>query len=239
LLTTLVTGGGGSGDSFAGGDSETSAALTPLNGFISGIEEAVRLFQQRIAGAEAGGGAAPQAAAAWRGILDLAYGGFSQTASALSAATQEPVRLGVHPFQAIDAVMRSGLKSADGTGGMDGVGFGLEEVLRSVQGALQHAGNSVNRCLDSVLSAPVNGRSVVPMSINKSALPHSDTSEPGLQEFQRSTATTVADQPQPDLLACERPWWQAELATAFVLGGFWHTLPWQEDGHKRRVSAAR
>jgi hypothetical protein len=201
----------GSGDGFEGGAGETSETSTPLSAFVSGIADAVRLSQQRLAGAEAGGGAAPQEGGAdWLGILDKVYTPFAQSPSTLGEVIQVPLRAGVYPFQALDALMRSGMKLQNGSGGMDGVGFGLEAILKSVQRAAHQAGSSFKRCLDTFYPlGPGKGQPPLPMTANE--LPDLD----GLPACAPG--------------ACAQSEWQADLAAAFVLGGFWQARQREED----------
>jgi len=236
FLTTLLTGSSGdSVESFAGGAGESTEALAPLNGFISGIEDAMRLFQQRISGTDATGGAAPRGSttnpADWRSLVDQAYSGFFQSASALADFSQVPTRVGAYPLQALDAVMRSGLKSTDGTGGMEGAGFGLQAVLESIQQALRLTGRAVGRSLEGAL-LPDRGQaqSVGPMSAND-------------LDNQRPTAWAPRLLlPDLDVLPVEPPGltaesvdWQANLAAALVLGGFWQSHYWKEDKRADKV----
>jgi hypothetical protein len=222
FLTTLLTGSSGdSVESFAGGGASAEAP-TPLNGFISGIEDAMRLFQQRIAGAEASGGAAPRGPttnpADWRSLVDQAYSGFFQSATAMGEIGQVPTRVGAYSLQALDAAMRPGLKSTDGTGGMEGTGFGLQAVLESIQQALGQTSRAVGRSLEGAL-LPDRGQvqpPVGPMSANDPSGSQSPTIW--------APRLLVADRDGQSLSVTAEPVdWQANLAAAFVLGGFWQS----------------
>jgi len=231
FLTTLLTGSSGdSVESFAGGAGESAEALAPLNGFISGIEDAMRLFQLRISGTDATGGAAPRGStttnpADWRSLVDQAYSGFFQSATALGEIGQIPTRVGAYPLQALDAVMRSGLKSPDGTGGMEGTGFGLQAVLESIQQALRQTSRAVGRCLDGAL-LPDRGQGqqpVGPMSAN-------DLDSPTPSPTSWAPRLLL---PDPDGLPPSVPAdpfdWQANLAVSLMLCGLWQGRPNEEE----------
>ena len=194
FLTTLLVGASGGEDpveSSADGDVAPNAA-TQLNGLISGIEDAMRLFQQRMAGPQAGEGIPPEAEFDFRGLLDKVYIPFAQTSTTLAEVMQV----------AGQTVARAGKMSPDGGTGMDGIGLGIEATLESVRHAGYPAAASLNRCLDSAF----HSQGEIPLWLG----PVNDSS--------RLDAPTGNPLPPP---AWDRPEWPGVLAGAFMLGGFW------------------
>src|SRR5262249_17428911 len=134
---------------------------------------------------------------------------------------QVQTRVGAYSFQAIDAAMRPALKSADGAGGMEGTGFGLQAVLESIQQALRQTGRAVGRGLEGALPDRGQGQQPVgPISAN---------------EFDGQSPATwgprmlLPDPPDGLPLPADPVDWQTRLAVSLVLGGAWQARQSKEE----------
>ncbi len=140
LVTTALVGADGSnevteapagGGNTSGGGSDGAKMPATLNGFIGGVEDAIRLFKKRIAGADADGGAKPQG----DGEVDEVPE---------QASTPAPIRAAASTFAALDAVMRSVTIAPADSNGIDGSGLGLGEFLEAAVRGTWAAADSVS-----------------------------------------------------------------------------------------------
>jgi len=236
LSTLLIGGSGAAVDPLDPvglvGPTSGSPSFAPLDGFISGIDDAMRLFQERIAGPDPRGGVADGTPAPvdMRSLVDQAYSGFFESATALGESSPVPAHAGAYSFRALDAAMLA-LRPTENYSGMEGSELGLQAVLESVQQALRPTGRAVNRYLEGGLLPPNRAPAQQPSG------PMSANERDGQQPIAWAPRPLVPDPDGlPTSLTADPFDWQANLAVSLVLGCFWQTGQQEED---RRPGTSR
>ena len=203
-LTTLLVGGKG-GDSEedpAGGTDVAPDRPAGLNGLISGIEDAMRLFQKRIAGAEADKDPGIEDDIDPSETLEEINSGNS-----LADPSKVSIQTANYPFQALDAVMRSGNEL-------------LPRGNRYRTLSIRPGGDPRIACATS------HNQSRPRPTVVRTAHWHKTDGQARLRPLPANgAALPVAwSGKYPPVPVRDRSDWQVALAAAFILGGLWQDI---------------